>query len=225
MTNEERKALELALEALEGFIPYLPLKDEAQCNRYDKAITAIKEALAQPEQEPVAWKLMPKKPTEEMLKAMDECSTEGYDERLYAGHAASVYMAAWDAQQPQPERYITDAMKVRQAVAQALLDDVYAEELEQPEAKQSGTISITTPAPIAYLCENATGHKYFRWKNPSSVYKPIPLYTTPPQRTWVGLTDEEIADCAEKMEASDPTDSFWREFFRGIEAKLKDKNL
>jgi hypothetical protein len=46
----------------------------------------------------------------------------------------------------------------------------------------------------------------------------------PPQRTWVGLTDEEIADCAEKMEASDPTDSFWREFFRGIEAKLKQKN-
>ena len=46
----------------------------------------------------------------------------------------------------------------------------------------------------------------------------------PPQRTWVGLTDEEIADCAEKMEASDPTDSFWREFFRAIEAKLKEKN-
>ena len=46
-----------------------------------------------------------------------------------------------------------------------------------------------------------------------------------PQRTWVGLTDEEIADCAEKMEASDPTDSFWREFFRGIEAKLKEKNF
>ena len=45
-----------------------------------------------------------------------------------------------------------------------------------------------------------------------------------PQRTWVGLTDEEIADCAEKMEASDPTDSFWREFFRAIEAKLKEKN-
>ena len=44
------------------------------------------------------------------------------------------------------------------------------------------------------------------------------------KRTWVGLTDEEIADCAEKMEASDPTDSFWREFFRAIEAKLKEKN-
>ena len=44
------------------------------------------------------------------------------------------------------------------------------------------------------------------------------------EKSWVGLTDEEIADCAEKMEASDPTDSFWREFFRGIEAKLKEKN-
>jgi hypothetical protein len=48
------------------------------------------------EQEPVAWKLMPRDATDAMLKAMDECSTEGYDERLYAGHAASVYMAAWD---------------------------------------------------------------------------------------------------------------------------------
>ena len=39
---------------------------------------------------------MPREATREMLEAMDECSTEGYDERLYAGHAASVYMAAWD---------------------------------------------------------------------------------------------------------------------------------
>ena len=53
---------------------------------------------------------------------------------------------------------------------------------------------------------------------------PLLVYEPRMPREWVGLTDEEIADCAEKMEASDPTDSFWREFFRGIEAKLKDKN-
>ena len=46
----------------------------------------------------------------------------------------------------------------------------------------------------------------------------------PIQRTWVGLTDDEIAECAERMEASDPTDSFWREFAQAIEAKLKEKN-
>jgi hypothetical protein len=65
MTKDE--ALKLALEALHGFIPYLPLNDETQCRRYDKAITAIKEALANDTsqervaktsenvQEPVAW--------------------------------------------------------------------------------------------------------------------------------------------------------------------------
>ena len=59
MTKDE--AFKLALEAFHGFIPYLPLNDEAQCGRYDKAITAIKEALAQPavteshKQEPVVW--------------------------------------------------------------------------------------------------------------------------------------------------------------------------
>ena len=43
MTKDE--ALRMALEALEGFIPYLPLKDEAQCNSYDKAITALRLAI------------------------------------------------------------------------------------------------------------------------------------------------------------------------------------
>ena len=105
------------------------LYEVVQCR---DAITAIKEALAKPEQEPTtgnilmdsykamqakkltaqteqkpaAWKLMPRDATNAMLKAMDECSTEGYDERLYAGHAASVYMAAWDSYpdiSPQPK--------------------------------------------------------------------------------------------------------------------------
>ena len=51
-----------------------------------------------------------------------------------------------------------------------------AEDLEQPQPKQEGMISITVPQPIGYLCENAVGHKYFRLKKPSSVYKPIALY-------------------------------------------------
>jgi len=47
MTQE---ALKLALEALEGFYEYG--YDRQECFEH---ITAIKEALAQPEQEPVAW--------------------------------------------------------------------------------------------------------------------------------------------------------------------------
>ena len=45
------------------------------------------------------------------------------------------------------------------------------------------------------------------------------------KKPWVNLTDEEIAEFAERMEASDPTDSFWREFSRAIERKLKEKNF
>lgn len=57
--------------------------------------------LEQPKQN---LKLMPREATPEMLKAMDECSMEGYDERLYAGHGSSVYMAAWDAAPTPPQR-------------------------------------------------------------------------------------------------------------------------
>lgn len=50
------------------------------------------------------------------------------------------------------------------------------------------------------------------------------FYAAPPKREWVELTDDEIAESAERMEAIDPTDYFWRDFARAIEAKLKEKN-
>ena len=100
MTKDE--ALTLALEALER----LALPKNAD-DIFRRATVAIKEALAQPERKTGAWKLVPVEPTEGMLKAMDECSTEGYDERLYAGHAASVYMAAVDAAPTQPTAHRT----------------------------------------------------------------------------------------------------------------------
>ena len=97
MTKDE--ALKWALEALENSRIFVTSREKIKhpegTDWYDERISAIKEALAQ-EQEPLAWKLVPIKPTDEMLKAMDECSMEGYDERLYARHAASVYMAAVD---------------------------------------------------------------------------------------------------------------------------------
>ena len=63
--------------------------------------------------------------------------------------------------------------------AALVADHVYVEYLEQPTSQLTGVISITIPEPVGYLCENAVGHKYFRWKKPPSTYKPIALYTTP----------------------------------------------
>jgi hypothetical protein len=48
-----------------------------------------------------------------------------------------------------------------------------------------------------------------------------PLYTTPPQRTWVGLTDEEKKSF---WTADQMTQAEWGELFNAIEAKLKEKN-
>jgi hypothetical protein len=50
-------------------------------------------------------------------------------------------------------------------------------------------------------------------KNP----KAVPLYTAPPQREWVGLTDDEINFAYLKCEDLD-------DFARLLEAKLKEKN-
>ena len=48
-----------------------------------------------------------------------------------------------------------------------------------------------------------------------------PLYTSPPQRTWVGLTDEEIEkNWKRQVGTVRPNYSFTR----AIEAKLKEKN-
>jgi hypothetical protein len=46
-----------------------------------------------------------------------------------------------------------------------------------------------------------------------------PLYTTPPQRTWIGLTDAEIGEIYRVGWAAN------MELARAIEAKLKEKNL
>ena len=48
----------------------------------------------------------------------------------------------------------------------------------------------------------------------------LTVNTTPPQRTWVGLTDEEISSVAYN---TNPLDGI-RAFSRALEAKLKEKN-
>lgn len=76
--------LELALDKLDELIKNVDIKKSKQ--------------------KPIMWKMVPVEPTNEMIKAMDECSTEGYDERLLAGHAASVYMAAVNVAPTPPQR-------------------------------------------------------------------------------------------------------------------------
>lgn len=113
-------------------------------------------------------------------------------------------------------RPIASSDALRQALAQ--------EQTKCPRCGEVNPAEIHTCSPqreqepVAYLCENAVGYKYLRWKKPTSHYKPIALYTAPPLKQWVGLTDEEIDYIFGLAYADD------MELLRTIEAKLKDKN-
>ena len=189
MTKDE--ALKMALEALEGFIPYLPLKDEAQCNRYDKAIAAIKEALAQPEQD----------------------NTYMY--------ASSLATSIWQ------KHYIKESPKF------ALLDTTEGV-LTQIDNMTCGLVR-EKPAqpyqePVAWGVFDDNLHDMFfakeeaqemvRLKGDGSTVKP--LYTTPPQREFVGLTDEDVERIVRESRVGEHGIGYT--IAKAIEAKLKDKN-
>ena len=53
---------------------------------------------------------------------------------------------------------------------------------------------------------------------------PSPLYATPPQRTWVGLTDEEVINVMPDDDTPMSLGEAFSKFAEFIEAKLKEKN-
>jgi len=68
--------------------------------------------------------------------------------------------------------------------------------------------------PVAWLTD--TGSVWKSWGKDTDV----PLYTTPPQRTWVGLTDEEIQDLIDVVDHY----NFPEDLITYTQAKLKELN-
>jgi len=79
--------------------------------------------------------------------------------------------------------------------------------------------------PVAWMYELDGGHRVFaNDKNAEMTLKrkAIPLYTAPPRKEWVGLTDEEIDELhGSPMSLEHSNELKW---VRIIEARLKDKN-
>ena len=77
--------------------------------------------------------------------------------------------------------------------------------------------------PVARVIDNGTPEGATEWIPFTNRVEPLKtgdlLYTTPPQRPWVGLTGDEISSC-------DPYEEIWDlfEIARKLEAKLKEKN-
>jgi len=84
--------------------------------------------------------------------------------------------------------------------------------LAQPEQEPVGYVTIETISSWAKV----PSIKWF--KKPTEG----PLYTAPPKREWVGLTDEEIEEC--KINGGLPHAINWRISVKVMQAKLKEKN-
>ena len=166
-----REALKLALEALK----------ESHPEAYRHVIKACEEALAQPEQELLAWK-------NAALRVGEDLSSIGPNG--YYNMTAQQWLDWAMAQQPRGNNSL--AQPEQEFVA-------YIDMSEWPPVRfKEGTLRCD----IAHL----DGQK---------------LYTTPPQRTWVGLTPQERDEINEQVYGAVPHHVA---FHAAIEAKLKEKN-
>jgi hypothetical protein len=82
------------------------------------------------------------------------------------------------------------------------------------------------PKPVAWIVHE-DGVRGLRWSHPrSGMLKVEPLYASPPQREWQGLTENEIKHlwyeaCQTNLEL---TSQLIVHLARNIEAKLKERN-
>ena len=102
-------------------------------------------------------------------------------------------------------------------------DEGYADGLKDaPQRKEP------EQAPVVWMYQDKSTHevkfqKHMRGFVDHGATYETPLYTTPPQRTWVGLTDEE-AQQVFKRHNCDISKDLAGILARAIEAKLKEKN-
>ena len=96
---------------------------------------------------------------------------------------------------------------------------------EQPAQQEPVAWVIWLHGPAGHFEHKQFAELEFERRNkeyPDPDRKLLPLYTSPPQRTWVGLTDEEIIAMRHLRDWT----AGWTDitYTRAIEAKLKEKN-
>ena len=104
----------------------------------------------------------------------------------------------------------------------------YGQGIKDGKTHFTKALAEPEPEPVGYVTDSG---RY------ACIFKDIdldddtPIYTEPPKREWVGLTDEEIEDGWQYLMAKyieEVDSSYWSrcdfEFARVIEAKLKEKN-
>ena len=162
----------------------------------------------------------------ELLAALElalpqiDCGTHSGD------RAWDAVKAALDKATGETEDHFADAGKPMQPEHPEQMARLGWQYVECPACGSEGARAFPKPEeePVAWVCYGALYKHDIDFDEDMVNAVPVGslLYTSPPQRQ--PLTDAEIAEVAERMEATDAASSFWREFARAIEAKLKEKN-
>jgi hypothetical protein len=208
-----REVMQQALEALESSRIFVTTREKTKhpegTEWYDSAITALREALAQPEQEPVAF----------------------YHPRngFYWAKPTSIFAPTVVDVPPVPLYTVPPAAQPVQefvehtVIAGALFDFMgYLTSRRRRivlSAADEASPAVDAINDFAKMRGLSLGDaQVLDWQD----------YTTPPaaQRQWVGLTDEEIWSADPRIGTSDSNVNPYQILInaRAIEAKLKEKN-
>lgn len=110
----------------------------------------------------------------------------------------------------------------------AMKDFDYDKRMAAIEAVEQAIKDAEKQEPVAWRIYGQHIDTYPFTENPdyAKKYNGVPLYAAPPQKEWVGLTDDEIEAIADTIpidEMVGPT-TWHIKLSRAIEAKLKEKN-
>ena len=127
---------------------------------------------------------------------------------LVMNAAASIEEASWSLRDEDSKRQAVGAAKHYREAAHALYTH------PQPKQEQG--------EPVAKVKRNSSGQIYIEWRDGEFAIANLveaKLYTTPQQRTWVGLTTGETAIIVKMLEKGNLFLAI-----AAVEAKLKEKN-
>ena len=120
------------------------------------------------------------------------------------------------------ERGVQDGMKQERALWEMSnigqeIERVHAVNMSEERVQKT---EKNEHEPVAIVQQEMYGRGQVLWVRPASEFADgTPLYTAPPKKEWVGLTDEERIDVLHSGDKEG-----FLEYAKGIEAKLKDKN-
>jgi hypothetical protein len=238
MTDKE--VMQMALDALEQITPdWRTSIDKHQ--QLNNSIEALRAALAQPEPEPVAWishnaglyhgkpdellnplPLYTAPPQREWVGLTRDQVSEIWVNGCYEFdpmHAIQTFARAIESKLKTKNISMAVMVEEQQRMAKRI------EELTQLVTSQGIRLMDAEAQPefepVAWISTSSA--KMIHWTSDKPAYGDdwIPLYTAPPQREWVGLTDEEIKACAKGGRSIGIS---FHDAIRKAEAKLREKN-